>query len=306
MVNMINNFQELYNYANTIGCEAVMGEKMSLNTSFKTGGACGIRLSPENAEQVALIITKANELSVPFVVLGNGTNVLVPDEGIDKAVIVIGDKMASMELMDDDTISFSAGVNLVSLCRFALEKNLSGLEFAFGIPGTLGGAIYMNAGAYGGEMKDVLTEVTHLTPDMRVETISADEADLSYRHSVYKSNGCIILGGKVKLTPDTRESIKGRMDDFLGRRKDKQPLEYPSAGSTFKRPEGYFAGALIEQCSLKGKSVGGAQVSEKHAGFVINKGGATSTDIINLIELVAETVKAETGVTLEPEVIILR
>ena len=306
MVNMINNFQELYNYANTIGCEAVLGEKMSLNTSFKTGGACGIRLSPENAEQVALIITKANELSVPFVVLGNGTNVLVPDEGIDKAVIIIGDKMASMELMGDDTISFSAGVNLVSLCRFALEKNLSGLEFAFGIPGTLGGAIYMNAGAYGGEMKDVLTEVTHLTPDMRVETISAEEADLSYRHSVYKSNGCIILGGKVKLTPDTRESIKGRMDDFLGRRKDKQPLEYPSAGSTFKRPEGYFAGALIEQCSLKGKSVGGAQVSEKHAGFVINKGGATSTDIINLIELVAETVKAETGVTLEPEVIILR
>ena len=130
MVNMINNFQELYNYANTIGCEAVMGEKMSLNTSFKTGGACGIRLSPENAEQVALIITKANELSVPFVVLGNGTNVLVPDEGIDKAVIVIGDKMASMELIGDDTISFSAGVNLVSLCRFALEKNLSGLEFA--------------------------------------------------------------------------------------------------------------------------------------------------------------------------------
>ena len=306
MVNMINNFQELYNYANTIGCEAVLGEKMSLNTSFKTGGACGIRLSPENAEQVALIITKANELSVPFVVLGNGTNVLVPDEGIDKAVIIIGDKMASMELMGDDTISFSTGVNLVSLCRFALEKNLSGLEFAFGIPGTLGGAIYMNAGAYGGEMKDVLTEVTHLTPDMRVETISAEEADLSYRHSVYKSNGCIILGGKVKLTPDTRESIKGRMDDFLGRRKDKQPLEYPSAGSTFKRPEGYFAGALIEQCSLKGKSVGGAQVSEKHAGFVINKGGATSTDIINLIELVAETVKAETGVTLEPEVIILR
>ncbi len=306
MVNMINNFQELYNYADSIGCEAALGEKMSLNTSFKTGGACGIRLSPKNAEQVALIISKANELSIPFVVLGNGTNVLVPDEGIDKAVIIIGDKMTSIELEGEDTISFSAGVNLVSLCRFALEKNLSGLEFAFGIPGTLGGAVYMNAGAYGGEMKDVLTEVTHLTPDMRVETISAKDADLSYRHSVYKSNGCIILGGKLRLKPDTHESIKARMDDFLGRRKDKQPLEYPSAGSTFKRPEGYFAGALIEQCSLKGKSVGGAQVSEKHAGFVINKGGATSTDILNLIDLVAETVKAETGVTLEPEVIVLR
>ncbi len=308
MVNMNNNFdfQELYNYAKSVSCDAVLGENMCLHTSFKTGGPCGIRLSPENIEQIILIINKAKELNIPFVILGNGTNVLVPDEGIEKAVIIIGDKMASFELEDENTISFSAGVNLVSLCRFALENNLSGLEFAFGIPGTLGGAIYMNAGAYGGEMKDVLTEVTHLTPDMKVETISAKDADLSYRHSAYKNNGCIILGGKVKLTPDTRENIKARMDDFLGRRKDKQPLEYPSAGSTFKRPEGYFAGALIEQCNLKGKSVGGAQVSEKHAGFVINKGGATSTDILNLIDFVAETVKNETGVTLEREVIVLR
>ncbi len=305
MVNM-NKFQQLSNYAESINCEAVLDDRMCFHTSFKTGGPCGIRISPENTEQIILLITKARELNIPFVVLGNGTNVLVPDEGIEKAVIIIGDKMASFELENENTISFSAGVNLVSLCRFALDNNLSGLEFAFGIPGTLGGAIYMNAGAYGGEMKDVLTEVTHLTPDMKIETISAEEADLSYRHSVYKNNGCIILGGKVKLTPDTRENIKARMDDFLGRRKDKQPLEYPSAGSTFKRPEGYFAGALIEQCNLKGKTVGGAQVSEKHAGFVINKGGATSTDILNLIDLVSETVKAETGVTLDPEVIVLR
>lgn len=306
MVNMNNTFQELYNYAESINCDAALGEQMSLHTSFKTGGPCGIRLSPKDTEQIILIINKAKELNIPFVILGNGTNVLVPDEGIEKAVIIIGDKMSSIELEDDNTISFSAGVNLVSLCRFALENNLSGLEFAFGIPGTLGGAVYMNAGAYGGEMKDILTEVTHLTPDMKIETISAKDADLSYRHSVYKNNSCIILGGKVKLTPDTRENIKARMDDFLGRRKDKQPLEYPSAGSTFKRPEGYFAGALIEQCNLKGKSVGGAQVSEKHAGFVINKGGATSTDILNLIDFIGETVKNETGVTLEPEVIVLR
>lgn len=308
MVNMLNNlnFQELYNYAESINCDAALSEMMSLHTSFKTGGPCGIRLSPESTEQVTLIIKKCEELNIPFVILGNGTNILIPDEGIDKAVIIIGDKMASVELVDEATISFSAGVNLVSLCRFALENNLSGLEFAFGIPGTCGGAIYMNAGAYGGEMKDVLTEITHLTPDMQIETISADNADLSYRHSVYKNNNCIILGGKVRLTPDTRKSIKGRMDDFLGRRKDKQPLEYPSAGSTFKRPEGYFAGALIEQCNLKGKSIGGAQVSEKHAGFVINKGGATSTDILNLIDYISETVKKETDVTLEPEVIVLR
>ena len=306
MVNMNNNFQELYNYAESINCDAALGEQMSFHTSFKTGGPCGIRLSPKDTEQIILIISKARELDTPFVILGNGTNVLVPDEGIEKAVIIIGDKMSSIELEDDNTISFTAGVNLVSLCRFALENNLSGLEFAFGIPGTLGGAVYMNAGAYGGEMKDVLTEITHLTPDMKVETISAKDADLSYRHSVYKNNSCIILGGKVKLKPDTHKNIKARMDDFLGRRKDKQPLEYPSAGSTFKRPEGYFAGALIEQCNLKGKSVGGAQVSEKHAGFVINKGGATSTDILNLIDFIGETVKNETGVTLEPEVFVLR
>lgn len=300
------NFKDLYDYALSIDCDAVMGEEMSRNTSFKTGGPCGVRISPSDAEQVKAIINKADELNIPYVVLGNGTNILVPDEGLEKAVIIIGDKMAEISLEGDDILSFSAGTNLVSLCRFALENSLSGLEFAFGIPGTCGGAVFMNAGAYGGEMKDVLTEVTHLTPDMKIETISAEKADLSYRHSVYKTNGCVILSAKVKLHKDNKEDIKARMDDFLGRRKDKQPLEYLSAGSTFKRPEGYFAGALIEQCSLKGKSVGGAQVSEKHAGFVINKGGATSTDILNLIDFIKTTVKTQTGVTLEPEVIVLR
>ena len=300
------DFKSLYYYALSIDCEAVMSETMNFNTSFKTGGPCGVRLSPSDAEQVKNIISKANELDIPFVVLGNGTNVLVPDDGIEKAVIIIGDKMAQVTLENENTLSFSAGTNLVSLCRFALENALSGLEFAFGIPGTCGGAVYMNAGAYGGEMKDVLTEVTHLTPDMKIETVSVEKTDLSYRHSAYKSNGCVILSAKVKLHKDTKENIKARMDDFLGRRKDKQPLEFPSAGSTFKRPEGYFAGALIEQCNLKGKSIGGAQVSEKHAGFVINKGGATSTDILNLIEYIKDTVKNQTGVTLEPEVIVLR
>ena len=308
MVNMKTsyNYQELYKYAKGIGCEAVLGENMSLNTSFKTGGPCGIRLSPSSADQLTDILAKIAELSIPFVILGNGTNVLVPDEGIEKAVIIIGDKMASISLEGEDVLNFSAGTNLVSLCRFALEHTLSGLEFAFGIPGTCGGAVYMNAGAYGGEMKDVLTEITHLTPDMKIETINAEDARLSYRHSVYKENGCIILSAKVKLKKDTRDAIKSRMDDFLGRRKDKQPLEYPSAGSTFKRPEGHFAGALIDQCNLKGKTIGGAQVSRKHSGFVINIDGATSADILNLMEYVRNTVKIETGVTLEPEVIVLR
>lgn len=300
------NFQELYDYAVSVGCEAVLGEKMSLNTSFKTGGPCGVRLSPSSTEQLKDIIAKANELQIPFTVLGNGTNVLVPDEGIDKAIIIIGDNMAEYSIEGEDTLVFSAGTNLVSLCRFALENSLSGLEFAFGIPGTCGGAVFMNAGAYNGEMKDVLTEITHLTPDMQIETISAEDAKLSYRHSIYKDNGCVILSAKAKLSKDAKENIKERMNDFLGRRKDKQPLEYPSAGSTFKRPDGYFAGALIQECNLKGKSVGGAQVSEKHAGFVINKDNATSADILNLINLIKNTVESETGVTLEPEVIVLR
>ncbi len=299
------NLRKLQTYAESIGCECALAEEMYKNTSFKTGGKCAVRLSPSSENQLIDIIKKAKELNIPFIVLGNGTNILVPDEGIDKAVIIIGNNMANISL-DGEIISFSAGTNLTSLCRFALENNLGGLEFAFGIPGTCGGAVFMNAGAYGGEMKDVLIEITYLTPDMKIKVIKAEDAKLSYRHSVFKENGCIILSAKVRLNCDKKENIKAKMDDFLGRRKDKQPLEYPSAGSTFKRPEGYFAGALIEQCNLKGYSIGGAQVSEKHAGFVINKGGATSTDILNLIEHIKSTVQQNTGVTLEPEVIILR
>ena len=179
------NFQELYNYAISINCDCALNEPMSKNISFKTGGPCGVRLSPSTTDQLIAVINKANEANIPFVVLGNGTNVLVEDGGIDKAIIIVGSNMASIELSGDE-IAFSAGTNLVSLCRFALENSLSGLEFAFGIPGTCGGAVFMNAGAYGGEMKDVLTEITHLTPDMKIETIKADDAQLSYRHSVYK------------------------------------------------------------------------------------------------------------------------
>lgn len=306
IMNSDYNFRELYDYAVSIDCDACINDMMSQYTSFKTGGPCGVRLSPSGTEQLIAILKKAKELSIPYEIIGKGTNILVPDEGIDKAVIVYSSLNPSCENLGDGYISFSADTSLTALCRFAYSESLGGLEFAFGIPGSCGGAIYMNAGAYGGEMKDVLTEITHLTPDFKIETIKAEDAKLSYRHSIYKENGCIILGGKIKLTPDSQESIKAKMDDFLGRRKDKQPLEYPSAGSTFKRPEGYFAGALIEQCSLKGKSVGGAQVSEKHAGFVINKSNATSTDILDLIDLVRDTVQNETGVTLEPEVIVLR
>lgn len=305
-INTENIFKDLYKKSAELGCKATLCEPLCGHTSFKTGGECPVLIEPTDTEQLLPLLEFIKGQNIPFTVLGNGTNLLVPDEGIEKAVVKIGDSMGKITLEGEDTVICSAGTKLITLCRFALEKGLSGLEFAYGIPGTCGGAVFMNAGAYGGEIKDVLTEVTHITPDLELQTVTADKALLSYRHSAYKENGCVITQVKFKLKKAPKEDIKRAMDDFLSRRKDKQPLEYPSAGSTFKRPEGHFAGALIEQCNLKGKSVGGAQVSEKHAGFVINKGGATSNDILALIKLIQETVKTQTGVDLEPEVIVLR
>ncbi len=299
-------FVNLYNKAVEIGCKASLNEPLCNHTSFKTGGACPVLIEPCSPQQLIKILDYIKENEIPFTVIGNGTNLLALDCGLEKAVLKISDAMSEISLLDDETVICSAGTKMVTLCKFALENSLSGLEFAYGIPGTCGGAVFMNAGAYGGEVKDVLTEITHVTPDLKIETIAADKADLSYRHSVYKDNGCIIVSAKMKLKKAEKEDIKAAMDDFLSRRKSKQPLEYPSAGSTFKRPEGHFAGALIEQCSLKGFSIGGAQVSEKHAGFVINKGGATAQDVLDLMAHIQETVKSNTGVSLEPEVIILR
>lgn len=297
---------KLYDFSKDLGCKASKNERLSDHISFKVGGPCPLLIEPKNENQLKDIITEIRKENIPFAVLGNGTNVLVSDGGIDKVIVKIGDEMTRLSLEGEDVISCSAGTKVVTLCKFALEKSLSGLEFAYGIPGTCGGAVYMNAGAYGGEVKDVLSEITYLTPDSELNTMSAEEAELSYRHSVFKENGCIVVSAKFKLKKAPKDEIKNAMTDFLSRRKDKQPLEYPSAGSTFKRPEGYYAGALIEQCGLKGKTVGGAQISEKHAGFLINKNNATAKDITDLITLTQETVKKETGVTLEPEVIILR
>ena len=297
---------KLYDFSKDLGCKASKNEMLSDHISFKVGGPCPLLIEPKNENQLKDIITEIRKENIPFAVLGNGTNILVSDGGIDKVIVKIGDEMTRLSLEGEDVISCSAGTKVVTLCKFALEKSLSGLEFAYGIPGTCGGAVFMNAGAYGGEVKDVLSEITYLTPDSELKTMSAEEAELSYRHSVFKENGCIVVSAKFKLKKAPKEEIKNAMTDFLSRRKDKQPLEYPSAGSTFKRPEGYYAGALIEQCGLKGKTVGGAQISEKHAGFLINKNNATAKDITDLITLTRETVKKETGVTLEPEVIILR
>lgn len=291
----------IQNFASSLGCPAQRDVPMKNYTSFKIGGPADLFLMPKNEKQVSGIASFCAENGTPVFVLGKGSNILVSDSGIRGAVIFTGG-LNSVELTDSLTIKAGSGLSLMQLCNFALENSLSGLEFAFGIPGTVGGAAFMNAGAYGGEMKDVFVSCSHVDMRGMCGVLAGEELDLSYRHSAYEDNGFIITSASVRLEKGEKEQIKEKMYGFLARRKEKQPLEFPSAGSTFKRPQGYFAGALIEQCGLKGTSIGGAQVSEKHAGFVINRGGATADDVLRLVELVAQTVEKETGVRLEPEI----
>lgn len=277
-------------------------EPMSKHTTFKIGGNARLMLFPENEEQTASVIKECRADSVRYIVIGNGSNLLVSDDGIDAVVIQMGKGMSQVRLIDDETIYAQAGAQLMKVCRFALENGLSGLEFAYGIPGSCGGAAFMNAGAYGGEMRDVLYRCDHIDENGDMGFLEGDDLNLSYRHSAYYDNGCTVTGLYMRLKKDNPNDIKARMEDFFSRRKDKQPLEYPSAGSTFKRPEGYFAGALIEECNLKGMKQGGAQVSTKHAGFVINTGGATCKDVLELCKKVSDTVKEQKGVNLEMEI----
>lgn len=275
---------------------------MALHTTFKIGGPARLAVFPKNEDEISDVIKKCKEENVRYMVVGNGSNLLVADEGIDAVVIVLGKEFGEVKLVDDETIFAEAGAPLMKVCRIALENGLSGLEFAYGIPGSCGGGAFMNAGAYGGELKDVMLRCDHIDQDGNKGFLEGEALNLSYRHSAYYDNGCVVTGVYFKLKKADKEEIKAKMDDFMGRRRDKQPLEYPSAGSTFKRPEGNFAGALIQQCGLMGTSVGGAEVSTKHAGFVINKGGATCKDVLDLCKKVADTVKAEKGVDLEMEV----
>lgn len=295
-------YNEIALFAENVGAEVIKDAPMKKYTSFKCGGNATVLIIPDSIENLNKIIAFSYENNVKPLIVGNGSNLLVTDKGINGVVIKIGAQLSEIKLIDETTIYCEAGASLKSLCMFALENSLSGLEFAYGIPGTLGGAVYMNAGAYGGEMKDVLHSVNHIDKNGQVGTLEKDNLDLGYRYSAYTKNGFVITSAVLKLGKAEKKDIKEAMDDKLQRRKNKQPLEYPSAGSTFKRPEGYFAGALIEDCGLKGYTVGGAQVSEKHAGFVINKGGATSTDVITLIGDVQRIVHEKHGVMLETEV----
>lgn len=275
------------------------------HTSFHIGGPARRMAFPENREQLVLLMALAEECGIKPFILGKGTNLLVTDDGLDTLVIKVAERMNDIRLVDEVTVEADAGVSLARLAVFAQQNGLAGFEFAHGIPGSLGGAVFMNAGAYGGEMKQVLVEITALYED-GVRRLTVEEADLTYRHSTFMDDGAVVLGAKVRLSKDDPAAIRSRMDDLMARRKATQPLEYPSAGSTFKRPQGNFAGTLIEKTGLKGLTVGGAQVSVKHAGFLINLGEATFADVTELIAQVQQKVYQASGVMLEPEVKIIR
>lgn len=293
---------ELIELCKRLNCSYAENEPMSKHTTFKIGGAARLVVYPESEKQIADIVKTAKKSGVRLLTIGNGSNLLVADEGIDACVMILDEHFSDIKLIDDETIYAGAGTLLIKLCRFAYENSLSGLEFAYGIPGSCGGGAFMNAGAYGGEMKDVLFKCSHIDEYGNKGFLEGDALKLSYRHSAYYDNHCIITGLYLKLKKEDKKKIKEKMDELLSRRKEKQPLEYPSAGSTFKRPAGYFAGALIQECGLRGKSVGGAQVSEKHCGFVINKNGASCRDVLDLCKICSDTVLEKKGIKLEMEI----
>lgn len=281
--------------------QVLRDEPMQKHTTFRVGGPADYFVMPETIEQVQKVVTLCKEEEIPYYIVGNGSNLLVSDKGYRGVIIQIGKRFGQIEVKENQ-ITAQAGALLSAVANRALEAGLAGFEFAAGIPGSLGGACVMNAGAYGGEMKDVLLSVTVLTPEGEVLAIPREELELGYRTSIIEKKHYLVLEAVIELQKGDPEEIKAVMDDLRQRRIDKQPLEYPSAGSTFKRPEGYFAGKLIQDAGLKGFQVGGAQVSEKHAGFVINKNHATASDIYELMRQVSEKVEEESGVRLEPEV----
>lgn len=290
----------------TIAGEAnvLCGEPMKKHTTFRVGGPARYYVTPTSVQQIVQILELCKEEGIPYFVLGNGSNLLVSDSGYDGVVIQIYRNMNQIQV-EEDTITAQAGALLSQVAKKALEYGLGGLEFASGIPGTLGGAVVMNAGAYGGEMKDVLLWVKVLTVQGEVKKIPVEELKLGYRTSVVREEGYLVLEACLKLVPGERKTIQKRMDELKVQRVEKQPLEYASAGSTFKRPQGYFAGKLIQDAGLRGYQVGAAQVSEKHCGFVINRGNARAKDIVQLIRDVQDRVWKQFQVRLETEVLFL-
>lgn len=299
--------EELITYleANYPEVEFLVDEPMKKHTTFKIGGPADIYVEPSISQMVPLL-RYLKENNIPYMVIGNGSNLLVSDDGIDGVVISLGKAASEITInAEDETVVAEAGAMLSAVANRASEVGLTGLEFASGIPGSIGGAVFMNAGAYGGEMKDVIVSVQILDEDGQVKEIPVDALDLSYRHSALMNKNAIVLSAKLKLSQGNVDEIKATIDDIRQKRIEKQPLNFPSAGSTFKRPEGYFAGKLIDDAGLRGYSVGGAQVSEKHCGFVINKENATAADVLQLMADVDATVFDKFGVHLVPEVRII-
>ena len=277
-------------------------EPMEKHTSFRIGGGAEVMAFPKNGEEVKALVKTSELLDIKYYILGAGTNVLAPDDGIPGLVICLKDAMDGMERQGDNCISVAAGVTMSRAAVFAAGLGLSGLEFAHGIPGTVGGGVYMNAGAYGGEICDVCQSVQVLTADGEIATYSREEMAFSYRYSRLESDGGIVLQVTFSLLPKPESEIRRTMQELLAKRKASQPLDMPSAGSAFKRPVGGYAAALIDQAGLKGFRIGGAAVSEKHAGFVVNLGGATSADVQKLLAAVSDKVFEKSGIRLEPEV----
>ncbi len=277
---------------------------LSEYTSMKVGGICDIMVFPQSEDAIRGVISFCVSHTIPYVVLGKGSNVIFGSKGYGGCVIRLDGWYSGIRL-DGDNITALAGTSIRTLCQAALNNGLSGLEFAYGIPGSAGGALYMNAGAFGGEIKDVVKECRYIDESGEVRVLTKDEMELSYRKSFFTGKKGCISKITFSLKEGDRKAIKAKMDDLLARRRAKQPLEYPSCGSTFKRPEGYYAAALIEECGLKGYTVGGAQVSEKHSGFVINRGGAVFEDVMSVINEVKRVVKEKKGVSLECEPLII-
>lgn len=276
-------------------------EPMSEHTTFQIGGPAALYVAPDTPERVRVLVQTCKEFGVPYFILGRGSDLLVADKGWAGCIICLADALDDV-LVEDTRLIAQAGTTLRDASEMACALGLSGLEFACGIPGTVGGAVFMNAGAYGGQISDIISSADVLTPEGDIITLTADELDLGYRHSRVADESLVVLSATFELVPDTEEAIRARMDDFTQRREEKQPLELPSAGSTFKRPEGYFAGKLIMDAGLQGYRSGGAEVSTKHAGFVVNIDHATAADVRAVISHVQETIYAKEGVKLEPEV----
>ena len=298
------NYGALSGIAERYGAKILYDESIAKYTSFGIGGVCDVIVMPNSAECAADLVSECRKSGIKYYVFGKCTNVLISDKGLRGVVILIDSEMSQIR-RDGCRLVCDAGASLSKICNTAKNESLGGIEFAYGIPGSAGGALYMNAGAFGGEMKDVVVYCDYLDTDGNVKRMDKTDMGFSYRHSVFTGSEKVILSVCFELYEDNGDAISAKMNEIMQKRREKQPLEYPSAGSTFKRPDGYFAAKLIEDSGLKGYTVGGAQVSEKHSGFVINKGNATFGDVIGVIDHVRDKVFADSGVRLEPEIMII-